>query len=324
MKHVFVINPAAGKENAQIKISEELKSIGKDLDYEIYLTKDARDATVFVRKYCEKYHEPVRFYACGGDGTLNEVMNGLVGFSHASLAAYPCGSGNDFVKYYGGKKYFLNLKALINAKEEPIDIMRVGGKYAINATHFGFDSGVAKTMEHVRRAKLIGGKNAYTTGVVTALVTSMRNKVTVKADGEVLNPKGKILLCTIANGQYVGGSFRCAPRSENNDGLLEVCLVYPVSHVRFLRLMPDYREGKHLSDERFEDVVVYRRAKRIHIEAPEGFVYSLDGELIERNEFTIEAMHHAIRFAVPAGAAPIIVSNPVEPKKEASKERLPI
>ncbi|MBR2722182.1 MAG: YegS/Rv2252/BmrU family lipid kinase [Clostridia bacterium] len=311
MRHVFVINPAAGKENAQEKIRRALETLKNPVDYEIYLTKDTRDATFFVRNYCERYHDPVRFYACGGDGTLNEVMNGIVGFSHASLGCYPCGSGNDFVKYYGGKKYFLNIAALVAAEEEPIDIMRVGNKYAINATHFGFDSGVAKTMSNVRRNKVFGGKNAYTTGVVVALATSMWNKCRVTADGEVLNPKGRILLCTVANGQYVGGSFRCAPRSENNDGFLEVCLVHPVSHFRFLQLMSDYRDGKHLEGDKFKNFVVYRRAKRIRVQAPEGFVYSLDGELVECNDFTIEVMPGAIRFARPAGAYPVVFSNPV-------------
>ena len=302
MKHIFIINPAAGKDNsfANIKKILELKKV--EVDYELYETQAPGDATAYIRKYCTEHKDPVRFYACGGDGTLNEVVNGVVGFPHASMSCYPCGSGNDFVKYYGGKKVFWNLEELLNAPEEYIDLMRVGNKYAINATHFGFDSSVAETMMKVRRKKLIGGKNAYTTGVVVGLFKAMKNACRVSVDGELLNPDGNILLCTIANGQYVGGSFRCAPRSLDNDGLLEVCLVKPISVLKFVGLVNVYTEGTHLDDDRFADILEYRRGKKIEIEAPEGFIYSFDGELIRQNKFTVEVVPNAIRFAVPKSA----------------------
>ena len=302
MKHIFIINPAAGKDNSFQNIKELLESKKTEVDYELYETQAPGDATAYIRSYCEAHRDPVRFYACGGDGTLNEVVNGVVGFPHASLGCYPCGSGNDFVKYYGGKKVFYNLEELLDAPEEYIDLMRVGDKYAINATHFGFDSAVAQTMMKVRRKKIIGGKNAYTTGVVVGLFKGMKNACHVKVDGELINPNGYILLCTIANGQYVGGSFRCAPRSLDNDGLLEVCLVKPVSHITFLSLVKYYTEGTHLENPRFDKYLQYRRGKKIEIDAPDGFVYSLDGELIRNNHFTVEVVPQAIRFAVPRSA----------------------
>ena len=306
MKHVFIINPAAGKENSYEEIKNALEALSVPVDYELYLTREPGDATAYIREYCESYKSPVRFYACGGDGTLNETVNGVVGFSHASLGCYPCGSGNDFVKYYGGKKHFLDVESLVMAEEEYIDLMRVGDRYAINATHFGFDSCVADTMMKVRRKKLIGGKNAYTTGVVVGLFKGMKNLCKVSVDGELLNPDGKILLCTVANGQYVGGSFRCAPRSVDNDGMLEVCLVKPVSIFTFLNLIGEYSKGTHLDDPRFDKYLEYRRGHQIHIEAPEGFLYSFDGELIGENDFTVEVVPSAIRFAVPASAKPLV------------------
>ena len=306
MKHIFIINPAAGKENSHDVILQALQNLSEKVDYAFYRTQAPGDATAYIRDYCRHNPDSVRFYACGGDGTLSEVANGVVGFAHASLGCYPCGSGNDFVKYYGGKKHFLNIPALIHAREEYIDLMRVGNKYSINATHFGFDSCVAKTMMNVRRKKLIGGKNAYTTGVIVGLFKAMKNDCRVSVDGELLNPDGKILLCTVANGQYVGGSFRCAPRSLDNDGLLEVCLVHPVSHFKFVRLIGEYTKGTHLGNPKFAKILEYRRGRSIHVEAPEGFVYSLDGELIAQNDFTVEVVPHAIRFAVPECAVPLL------------------
>ncbi len=322
MKHIFVINPASGKQNSYDFIQQSLEQCGTDADWELYQTRNVGDATEFVRTYCENHNAPVRFYACGGDGTLNEVVNGAVGFPFASVGCYPCGSGNDFVKYYGGKAPFSDVRALLEAKEEYIDLMKIGNRYAINTTNFGFDTCVVKTMQKVRRKKLIGGKHAYTTGIVSGLIKAMKNKCTVYADGKVINPHGKILLCTIANGQYVGGSFRCAPRSLNNDGLMEVCLVTPVSRLTFLRIVSKYTAGTHLDNPKYRKFVHYQRAKTIRIEAPEGFLYSLDGELICESHFTVETVPAAIRFAVPAGATPILGSKHV-PLLESEREPVP-
>ena len=110
MKHIFILNPAAGKENAKEKLAAQLKSVYANVDYEIYETRGRGDASAYIKQYCETNKESVRFYACGGDGTLNEVVNGAVGFPQASVGCIPCGSGNDFVKYYGGKEIFLNME----------------------------------------------------------------------------------------------------------------------------------------------------------------------------------------------------------------------
>ena len=317
MKHLFVVNPAAGKENALPALREKVAALFPDLDVEFYETKAEKDATVFVKNYCERHPEPVRIYACGGDGTLNEVVSGAIGFPQVSVASYPSGSGNDFVKYYGGKDAFFDLAALVNGEEELIDVMKIGDRYAINATHFGFDSAVAKTMAAVRRKKIIGGKNAYTTGVVKALFTAMKNPCKVTVDGELLNPAGSILLCTIANGQYVGGSYRCAPRSLDNDGLLEVCLVRPISIFTFLKLMNDYKIGTHLENPAFAKFMVYRRGKEVKISAPDGFVYSLDGELVTGGEFTVQVLPKALKFVVPKNAKPLHGEHvAVHPKEE--------
>ena len=121
MKHIFILNPAAGRINSFERIEGELKQVyaAGGLDYQIYETKAPGDATAYIRDYCRMHDEPVRFYACGGDGTLNEVVNGAVGFPQASVGCYPCGSGNDFVKYYGGKQHFLNLQAQIFHRPHP-------------------------------------------------------------------------------------------------------------------------------------------------------------------------------------------------------------
>ena len=300
MKHVFIVNPVSGKADASLYLVPRLidAAAGAGVDYAVELTQHAGHAAEIARQYGDD-GEPVRLYACGGDGTLNEVINGAVGFPQASVGCYPCGSGNDFVKYYGGKQHFLNLQAQINAVEHSIDLIRVGNRYAVNAAHFGFDSCVAKTMMNIRRKKLIGGKNAYTTAVLVALFRGMKNRCRVTVDGKLLNPSEKLLLCTVANGQYVGGSFCCAPRSKSDDGLIDVCLIRPISRLRFVKILKPYTNGEHLDREDMKDIVIYRQAKKVEVTAAPGFAYSLDGEIIYSEHFTVEIAEKALDFAVP-------------------------
>lgn len=300
MKYIFVVNPCAGEGKSKELIESEIAKSSKKDDCEIYVTKAVGDGLTFVKTWCEAHpSEEVRFIACGGDGTINEVFNGAVGHENVSVSCYPCGSGNDFVKAFGGAEKFLDVQALLDAPEQKLDLLKVGDRYSNNVTNFGFDTTVAITINKEREKTGHGNKNAYTKGVVTALIKSMKNDVTVTADGEVLNPSGKALLCTVANAQYVGGSFKCAPRAKTDDGLIEVCLIKPISRFRFVGILGTYTEGKHLDDPKMQDIVVYRQAKKVEVKAAPGFAYSLDGEIIYEDNFTIEIAEHALNFAVP-------------------------
>lgn len=300
MKYIFILNPKAGAGGTEEKLRNEIAALPCSDQCEIYFTKAPLDATEYVKRTlaenpCEKF----RFIACGGDGTINEVFSGAVGAENASVSCYACGSGNDFVKVFGGQEKFSDASKLISAPERKLDALKVGNRYSFNVTNFGFDTTVAITINNERAKSGHGNKNAYTKGVVTALLTSMKNNCTVTADGEVLNPDGKALLCTVANGQYVGGSFKCAPRAKTDDGLMEVCLIKPISRIRFVKILTPYTNGEHLEREDMKDIITYRQAKTVSVSAPDGFAYSLDGEIIYENSFTIEMVPGALNFACP-------------------------
>lgn len=300
MKYIFIVNPFAGKGNIEVKIRSAIADLPQKEDCEVYVTKAAGDATAFVRKQCENRNgEQLRFIACGGDGTINEVFNGAVGYKNVSVSCYPCGSGNDFVKVFGGTERFTNIAKLLEAPVMKLDLLRVGDRYSNNVINFGFDTTVAVTINKERERTGHGNKNAYTKGVILALINSMKTECTVIADGENLNPDGKVLLCTLANGQYVGGSFKCAPKAKIDDGLMEVCLVKPISRIRFFKLLKPYTKGEHLDKEDSKDVIIYRQAKRVEVKANSGFAYSLDGEIVYSEHFIVEIAEGALDFAVP-------------------------
>lgn len=300
MRYIFIVNPLAGAGGAEEKIRAAVAQLECAGDCEIYVTTAPGDGGEYVRKtIAAQPDEQLRFIACGGDGTINEVFSAAVGAENASVTCYPCGSGNDFVKCFGGAERFLDIAALVSAPAGKLDVLKVGERYSVNVTNFGFDTTVAITINKEREKTGHGNKNAYTKGVVTALIKSMNNRCTVSADGEVLNPDGRALLCTVANGQYVGGSFKCAPRAELDDGLIEVCLIKPISRLRFVKVLAPYTAGEHLDREDMKDIIVYRRAKTVEVEAPEGFAYSLDGEIVYENRFKIEIVPGALNFAAP-------------------------
>ena len=294
MKHIFIVNPAAGDGTVPEKVRAALN--GRS-GCEIYETRGPGDATEFVRARCaENPQEEVCYVACGGDGTINEVASGLACHPRASMTVFPLGSGNDFVKAFGGAEQFLNVDALLAAQPRPIDILKVGDRWAVNAFHFGLDACVAKTMIEVKSKPIIGGKRAYPTGVVKALITGMRTYTKMTVDGEAFHD-GEMLLCTVANGTHVGGSYRCAPRSLQDDGQAEICLVHPVSRLKFVTLMNAYKEGTHLEDPRFAGVIQYRRGKVIEVSGKPGFIVSLDGEIVEGTSFRVEVISGGLRFA---------------------------
>lgn len=298
MKNVFIVNPIAGIKSSLEEIQAKLKE-KQGLDYEIYITKSKGDATRYVSQKCQECAEDIVFYSCGGDGTLNEVASGMVGYSNAVLAIYPCGSGNDYVKYYGDKQEFLNIDNLLEGRETKIDLIQVGDRYAVNACHFGLDSVVAKKMSEIKSKKIIGGKNAYNTAVIYGVLKALKTKCKVIGDGEDMNDD-KILICTCVNGKYVGGSYKCAPRSINNDGYMEVCCIKPVSLFKFLKLMNHYKAGDYLDMPALSPYLHYKRCKKVEIiGGQKNFLISLDGEVISGDRFEVNILQGALRFIVP-------------------------
>lgn len=297
MKHIFVINPCAGGKNHTSFITSEINQ--QSIDAEVYVTLGPKDATRFVSEYCRQHpDETMRFYACGGDGTLNEVVSGAIGHGKAEVGCYPCGSGNDYVKYWPDAD-FHSIKSLTEALVEEVDVMKVNGnRYGLNTLNYGFEAEVCRAMDEVRRKPLIGGRMAYTTGIVKSLFTGRHNPCCISVDGERWL-EGDLLLASLANGRYEGGGFLSAPRSMNDDGLMEITAIRPISIVRFAGIIIYYKRGEYLDQPTLQDILAYCRGRRVTIESDRQFYIGIDGELLCATRFEVENLHRALRFAVP-------------------------
>ena len=285
MKHLIIFNPAAGKANdGGVAFEQKIKESFEGLDYEIYKTTGPRAVVEFLKGYLKKNaKDTVRVYACGGDGTVNEAVNGMVDFDNAELAILPTGTGNDFVKIYGvtneNVEKYRDFKPLINAQPIEVDLSKISGAslrepmYSINVINFGFDAIVGARgnyyKEHGLPKDAKEGTNPYDYALKhDAMKWGRFNDIEVFADGEKLNEK-QMLLATLAQGQWVGGQFKCAPKSDNTDGLIDVCVLKTMTFLGLGMIIGTYTKGKHLDRKRKK--IVYRQAKEIKMVSPKGF-----------------------------------------------------
>ena len=305
MKHIFVVNPKAGGRDNSKDIETQLQGI--EADTEIYVTRGPRDATAYVADRCRIGEGPLRFYACGGDGTMNEVVSGLLaaGRTNAAAGIYPCGSGNDYIKCWP-ETDFHNLGALVAAPTQAVDALRLdspeGTRYCLNVMNFGFEAEVCRTMNAVRRWPLLGGRMAYVTGIFHCLLHAMHNPCHIAVDGEDWRG-GDLLLASAANGRYVGGGYKCAPRAVVDDGLMEVLCVDSLNLLQFAKIIGFYKKGEHLDHPELEHLIHYRRGRRAVFHSDREFSIVVDGELIRGRHFDVSCLPQAVNFIVPQKSA---------------------
>lgn len=301
MKHYFIVNPAAGIKDSSSNILESLEKLKQELkdefDYTVYLTKGAGDATTAVKNFCSETDGPMRFYACGGDGTLNEVLNGLDFEKDVELACYPCGSGNDFVKYFDNPENFRDLEKVVKGKARLIDVLKVDDKYSINITNFGMDASVCVVMDKLRRKKIIGGKHAYGNAVLYSILFKRNNNCQVILDGKEIH-NGKMLLCAVANAKIYGGGYKCAPDAIIDDGYFQLCMIKALSLFKISKAVSAYKAGTHLENEVVRPYIIYEKGQEVVVKAPKGIALCLDGETSVVNEFSVKLMHNALKFVV--------------------------
>ena len=307
MKHLIVVNPNSGHFN--LEFENKVNEAFEGLDFELYKTEGPRSVIPFLREYLKKHEkDTVRVYACGGDGTIHEVANGIVGAKNAEMAIMAIGTGNDFVKIYGGVEKFQDFKKAIEGNAQPVDLSKLSSPslkedwYSINVINFGFDAIVGAMGNYYKENGLPEeakkkGLDPYEYALKhDAMKHGRFNDIEVYADGEKLNEK-QMLLATLAQGQFVGGQFKCAPKSVNNDGLIDVCVLKTMTFLGLGMIIGTYTKGNHLNRKRRK--IVYRRAKEIEMNSPKDFDVCVDGEMIKGNNFKVECVPGAIKLVIP-------------------------
>lgn len=303
MKHIFVVNPAAGKGKNIPSLLASISYACEDLkvEYDIYHTHEAGDATVYVSEKCEQNpDEKFRFYACGGDGTLSEVLNGAVGHDNAEIAVIPAGTGNDFVKTFRHPEYFTTIQKQVLGTAEKIDLLKYNDRYSLNIINVGFDCDVVVEVAKIKRKSFVPSKLAYIMGIAAVFVKPLgkRFKVTID-DNECIEKE--FMLCAMANALYYGGGFKAAPLAQLDDGYMDLCLVDRVSRADFIRIIPKYKSGQHVDENGKSKYpfVRYQKCKKVVIESETTIGVCGDGEVSPANKVVVEIIPNAIAFSIP-------------------------
>lgn len=293
MKHIFIINPVAGKSDQSENLSKEIKNLFLKIKepFEIIQTTYAGEAYDIAKKISES-EEEIRFYACGGDGTLNEVVNGVYPNAKHSVAVYPIGTGNDFVKYF--KDHDITLEKIVKAKAEYIDVLQVENKISLNIICAGFDACIANHVAKFKRLPFITGSGAYILSMIYCFFTSFSYRFAFKVNDEII-PESEYLFSIFANAKYYGGGFHPAPLADIQDGLLDFVTIRKVSRFKILKLINIYKKGEHLS---YKDLVSYHKVKKVQILSENTISLNFDGEIINCKNPIISIKEKAIRFVI--------------------------
>lgn len=280
-RYTFILNPQAGKgkaKNLRPKVYNAIKGNLPD-EFDIVETTHVGDAT---RIASESTSQVV--VAIGGDGTVHEVANGIIG-SEKILGIIPAGSGNDFIKSILVPAQFDQaLACLVEGRVKQVDVgrvevLRASGastgnplpSYFVNGLGMGFDAAVADRTRHIPFAS---GTLLYILAVLQTLGRYKAPTFTTRVDGR--EGQSKNLLIAIGNGVCAGGGFYLTPSAKVDDGILDLCLIGEMSAFEILRLMPKVMRGKHQDCKS----VTFATGKEINIKSNYPVAVHSDGEII--------------------------------------------
>ena len=298
MKHLFLFNPHAGTGSKQVAVRAEVDRSFYGEDYTVVTTTHAGHAAELAHAACAS-GEAVRIYACGGDGTLNEVVQGAAGYENAAVTHVPMGTGNDFLRLFGpdAPARFTDFSALKDGPQASFDLMECNGRIGLNVICAGVDARVAADVHRYKALPLISGTGAYVLSLAVNIVKGLSRPMTVEIDGEVLDG-GCCILC-ICNGRYYGGGFMPVGEAMPDDGILNVLYIPTVKRLTFARYVGAYGKG-HYRDLP-PGVVKAFRCTRVHMVSPEPITAVVDGETVRETELTVALSHQKVNFFYPAG-----------------------
>lgn len=272
MKYVFIINPASGKTDYD-KIKQNIMKTLENEIYEIYETKAPKEATEIASRF--KNEENTIVYSVGGDGTLNEVVNGIAK-GKCKLGIIPTGSGNDFYR------------TLKEAQTENVrlDLGKVNGRYFINIASVGMD---AETCNNANKIKSkIKLHSSYYLALIHTFLTFKSKSLKLKIDKNVY--AGDYIIAAICNGKYYGGGFKIAPVASFDDNQFDIYLVSKASKLKLIKILLALLKSEH---EKYNEVRKYT-GKNITITSENNLIVNIDGEITISKNIEIEMIEDAL------------------------------
>jgi len=293
MRILLIVNPRAGRNSglaAAGRAEERFRHAGWEVTSR--LTEGPGDAERLAREALGEGWDAV--FGCGGDGTLSQVLAGLVD-GGVPGGIVPAGTGNDFCRHIGlSCDAAAAARQLVGGRATEIDLLEIdGGRgWAVNVIGVGFDARVAARVN--RRVRLAGGLAAYLTALLQELVRHRPTEIRLRVDDEAW--QGPALLLAVTNAESYGAGMKIAPGAEIDDGLLDVVLVRHMGRLDVLRTFPKVLRGTHTT----HPAVTTWQATQVSIETPEPSPLLVDGDLQGQTPVTVRIALGRARFWMPA------------------------
>lgn len=299
MKHLFIVNPRAGRGNPIHHLIDQAQAQFAPGEYRLLYTNHPNHAQELACEAAQSGEE-VRLYACGGDGTLNEVVNGAAGYPNAAVTHFPLGTGNDFLRIFGADlPRFRQVDQLKNGPQAAFDLMDCNGRLGLDIVCAGVDARVAADVHNYTTFPLVTGGGAYILSLAAnVLFRDIARPMTVTVNGETWD-QDTTILC-VCNGRYYGGGFMPVGEAMPDDGLFEVLLVPRVSRRTFLRLVGQYAKGRYAD---YPQLIQFHRTTQLTFSTPQSSTVVVDGEIMEGKEFTLRLSEKKVNFFYPQGAS---------------------
>ena len=298
MRHLFLINPHAGRSGSTEALRARIEADMAGRDYAVSVAERPGDVERLARQAAGT-GEQVRIYACGGDGTLNEAVNGAAGFPNAAVTNVPKGTGNDFLRIFGDRARFADLAALADGPQAEFDLMDCNGRLGIGVVCAGVDARVAAGVHRYKALPLVSGTGAYVLSLLVNVLFRKLTRPTVLHMGPYHLEEETTIIC-ICNGRYYGGGFMPVGDAQPDDGVLDMLVVPKVSRFTFGRLVGAYASGRYREHPRY---IRDWHGDRVDFSSPEELVAVVDGEVMRARSFTVRLSEKKVNFFYPAGAS---------------------
>ena len=304
MKHLFIINGLARASKKKKKDFDALMAAIERLDGDVAVefTQPPEWGAEQIARAAAEQGEPVRIYACGGDGTLSEVVNGAAGYGHVAVTNVPLGTGNDFLKIFGKnyRELFSDLPALMDGPQAPFDLMDCNGRLGIDVICAGVDARIAADVDKYKELPLVSGMGAY----VLALIENVTLKGITRPMRVVMGGQdvtGETAVVCVCNGRHYGGGFMPVGEALPDDGILDMLMVKKVSLFTFAKLVGHYAKGEYRNYPQYID---HHHGQEIRYCSANGedLVTVIDGEVFHGTDFTVKLSEKKVNFFYPAGA----------------------
>ena len=297
MKHLFIINPAAGSKNRTQRYQADIHAAchARNLDYRVAVSQGPGDCTRLALEAAQSGEE-YRIYACGGDGTLNEVASAAAGYPNVAVTVFSGGSGNDFIKIFDDPTAFFDIHRLLDADEAVFDMIRCNDNLALNTCCVGLDARIGNDVARYKRMPMLGGFRAYAASTLVNIFRGISEHYVIDVEGHCID--GRETFVCICNGRYYGGGFNPVPEADPSDGKLDVLVVRHLSRLEIPAVIGKYKEGRYRELGRYAR---YFRTDRIKVTCDRPTPINLDGETRTETVAEFTVADEKLRFFYPKG-----------------------